>query len=99
MKKFLIEYESARWAGASSHCVAEAETAAEAEDKASDFMEEDMRELYSDEDQELQDEQGSEATEDCSYSVIGVEEFDETHECWKYFIDATQSQFFPLVGG
>ena len=91
---YLIEFESSRWCGAPSYCVVEANSEVDAENRASNYMEDFMLELYWDEDNELRDE---DATEDSAYSVISVEEFGPTHECWKFYTDPEQSQFFPLV--
>lgn len=99
-KLFLITYESANWCGAAdTHVVVRAESPEDAEDKASDHMWSEMEELFSDEYGDLED-SGEDDESNVSagdYTVISVEEFDETHEFWKYFIDETQSQFFPLV--
>lgn len=97
MKKFLIEYESSRWAGAGNTCVVNAMDSEQAADIAADFMEEDMCELYADEDEELRDEQGADVTEDMSYSITSIEEFNETHEAWGWYQDPVQSQFYPEV--
>lgn len=91
---YLIEFESAHWAGAPEYCVVIAKDEHQAEELASEHMEEVMRELYWD---EYHDE-GLESYQDSAYSVISVEYFDEKHECWKYYLDETQSQFFPLIG-
>lgn len=95
---YLIEYESSRWANASHYCVVEADSPEHAKDLASEYMEEHMLELFFDDDIELRAEEGDDATTDCSYSVMSVEEFGSQHEYWKYFKDPEQSQFFPLVG-
>lgn len=91
---YLIEFASAHWAGAPEYCVVIAENESDAELLAEDHMASTMQELYSD---EYEEEDGYE--DECPYSVISVEYFDETHECWKYYLDETQSQFFPLVNG
>jgi hypothetical protein len=95
-KLFLIDYESSQWCGGSSHCVVRAEDADAAVILAEEHMETEMRELFSDEygdDGEADDS----CDDECAYTVNSVEEFDESHEYWKYFIDPDQSQFFPLV--
>lgn len=97
-KLFLITYESALWCGASdTHCVVRAEDADDAHCKAEFHMEESMRELFSDEYDELIEEVGEGADSECAYSVTSIEEFGPDHECWEYYKHETQSQFFPEV--
>ncbi len=100
MNRYLITYESAHWCGAAdTKCVVYAEDADTAVLIAEDHMEEEMRELFSSEygsDGEAYEEESS-YDEECSYSVTSVEIFDETHEDWKYYVDETQSQFYPVV--
>lgn len=56
-----------------------------------------MAELYSSKYEE-EAEQGNDLLEnESAHSVIGIETFGPTHEYWKYYIDETQSQFFPLI--
>lgn len=96
-KLFLIEYDCAHWAGASSYCVVKAEIAEQAEAIAEDFMHSDMAELYSDEYREEAENGNDILEQELAHNVIGTEPFGETHEYWKYYTDETQSQFFPLV--
>lgn len=91
-KLFLIDYESSQWCGGSSHCVVRATDADAATILAEEHMETEMRELFSDEYDDEDD-----CDDECAYSINSVEEFDESHEYWKYFIDPVHSQFFPLV--
>lgn len=92
MTKYLITYECAHWCGGESQVVVNAESELEAEDKAAEHMDSEMYELFSNEygdESDLQNEQ--------AYSVISVEEFDSTHEYWKFYKDPSQSQFFPEI--
>ncbi len=94
MKKlFLIEYESSRWAGGSSHCVAYGVDEDDAISAAAIHMQDTMAELYSDEDAEEygEDDLGE------AFTVVSAEEFYVEHEYWKYYVHPEQSQFFPLV--
>lgn len=93
---FLIDYECAHWCGGSSHCVVEAANADDAVMIASDHMQEEMYELYSDEYAE-DAEEGDSYNDESAFVVNSVETFDENHEYWKYYTDETQSQFFPKV--
>lgn len=95
MKKlFLIYYESAHWCGAGNHVVVWATSVPHAEYLAEDHMEEDMRELYSD---EYTDEDGL-YDDESAVSVITCEEFGPEHENWKFFQDPSQSSFYPVIG-
>lgn len=93
-KLFLIDYESSQWCGGSSHCVVRAEDEDDAKILAEEHMETEMRELFS---SEYDDADEDSCDDECAYTVNSVEEFDESHECWKWYIDPQQSQFFPLV--
>lgn len=96
MKKFLIEYENAHWCGASgTYCVVNAKDADEAVIIASDHMEQEMRDLFS---SEYEDEdEGWQYDDESAVSVTNVEEFDDTHEAWNWYLDPVQSQFYPEV--
>jgi hypothetical protein len=91
---YIIDYESSQWCGGASHCVVWATDVDDAVDEASDYMEDEMRELFAD---EYNDEDEECDVNECAYSVNAVESFDETHEYWKFYMDTEQSQFFPLV--
>lgn len=93
---YIIDYESSQWCGGQSHCVVWATDADDAVDQASVYMEEEMRELFSGEYDDAENE-GECCVDDCAYAVNGVELFDETHEYWKFFKDESQIQFFPMV--
>lgn len=94
---YLITYESAHWCGASdTHCVVRADSEEDALELADEHMDSEMRELFSDE-YTADEEENGEYCAECAYSLTSIEEFDESHECWKYYIDPVQSQFFPEV--
>lgn len=44
---YVVEYKSADWAGASSHCLVMAESEEDAEELSQDFIEQDMYDTYS----------------------------------------------------
>ena len=90
--KYLIDYENAHWCGGQLYVVVNANSATEAEIKAESWMEETQRELFSD---EYEDDSDGDFSDECSYTVNSVEEFDETHECWQYYKDPSQSSFYP----
>lgn len=93
---FLIDYENAHWCGGQSNCVVEAANADDAVMIASDHMQEEMYELFRYEYDEDAEEDGNYASES-AFVVNSVETFDENHEYWKFYLDETQSQFFPKV--
>jgi hypothetical protein len=88
---FIIEYENAHWCGGQLNCLAWAHSPEGAIDAASEFMEETQRELFSDH----YDEEGRYDGEP-TVTVIGVmlmagSEFE------KYYNDASQAEFYPVV--
>lgn len=97
MTTFLITYESSQWCGAAdTHVIVHgAMNETHAEDVASDHMESEMRELFSD---EYADEDEGWEYDGCAYSVTSVEVFDESHEQWQFFQDAEQrAAFYPEI--
>lgn len=94
-KLYLITYESAGWCGASdTKVVVWAEDDVDALFKASDHMEDTMWELFAD---EYMDDGLEDRPEDSLVYVTEVVEFTPDHEEWKYFIDPSQSQFYPVI--
>lgn len=89
---YLIDYECAHWCGGQSNVVVWAEDEDDAREVASYHMEEEMRELFSD---EYEDE---EHDDESSVSVNSVEEFGPAHDEWRFFLDPSQSQFYPIIG-
>lgn len=92
-QRYLITYESLHWCGGESHVVVWAERSEEAELRADYFMEETMRELFSEEIAE----EGMDDDE-CQYAVTCVEVLNETSEHWVYYNDPSQSSFYPEIG-
>lgn len=93
---YLIDYECAHWCGGNSHCVVEAADADDAVMLASEHMQEEMYALFIDEYTD-EDTDSDEYADEASFTVNSVVSFDKTHECWKYYIDPVQSQFFEKV--
>jgi len=94
---WLINYESSQWCGGGSYVVVAADSEEDAEDKAQEHMDSEMRELFSGEYDDLIDDYGDDVEDEQAYTISSIEVFNETHDCWKYFKDETQSQFFPLI--
>lgn len=95
---WLIEYSSSRWAGAGNTVVviARDEDHARASSEVDMHMEEEMRELYWDEDNE--DEESVAAAEDCSYVIDSIEPFGPDHDTWEFFCDSEQrAAFYPII--
>ena len=63
-------------------------------------MEEAMRELFSDEYNDDYDEENERGMYDdeSAVTVNSIEVFDENHECWKFFCDPSQAEFYPVIG-
>lgn len=93
---WLIEYECMHWCGGQSHCVVDAVDEDHARDKASFFMDEQMRELFSNEIEE-ESEENPDFDDSCMHTVNSVVPLTEDMQEWKWFKDPVQSQFFPLV--
>lgn len=64
-----IEFESMHWAGAGEWVIVQADSEEQALDIACEYMDNHMRELHSDQDDELTTEQ----LEDAAYTVVGYE--------------------------
>ena len=93
MNKYIIEYENAHWYGGSLYVVVNANSAEEAEDKASDHMESEQRELFFDE----YEESNGEFDDESAASVASVEILDETNEYWPFYKDPGQAEFYPEI--
>jgi hypothetical protein len=97
---YIIQYNSAHWCGGESHCVVWAYNADEAVLEASDFMEDNMRELFSSEyDDEFDEENEAGAYDDeQAYTVDWCELLTPEHEHWEYYVNLTQADFYPEIG-
>lgn len=97
---YIIQYNSAHWCGGESHCVVWAENADEAVMEASDFMEDSMRELFSDEydDYYNDDTEAGAYDDEQAYVVHWCDPLTHEHEYWEYFQDPTQADFYPVIG-
>lgn len=97
---YIIEYESAHWCGGESHCVTWAHNPEEAVENAESHMDQEMRELFSD---EYRDEYGNELEDDwvldeCAFIVNSVEVLDKANSHWEYYQDLKQrAAFYPEV--
>lgn len=85
---YIITYENANWCGGELHCLVEAISVDDAEMLAADYMDTVQRELFSDEDDENQ--------EDITYTVNKTEILADS-EFEKYASDPTQQSFYPKV--
>lgn len=96
---FIITYESSTWCGASDTFVCVwALDKDDAYNLASKHMEEEMRNLFSDEYAYLIEEESEGADEDCAYTVISIEVLDEYNEQWKHYQNLSQVSFYPIIG-
>ena len=91
---WLIYFESANYCGYGDFCVVEAESAKLAEEIAEPFAEacyyeQDCAQYYED--------NGVDFGPAAWAEIMRCEPFDESHECWKYYLDPDQSQFSPKV--
>jgi hypothetical protein len=91
---YIIEYQSAHWCGASDNVLVWAFSENCAEVQAEGHMSEHLLELYSDEYEEIDDAY----TDECPYTVVSIEPFNEAHEYWGYFCDPSQAEFYPVIG-
>lgn len=92
---YLITYESSDWCGASgTKVVVWAESEDDAEYYAENHMIEEMQAMFSDEysyDSDLAEDTGY-------YSITSIERFGPDHDEWKYYKDAYQELFYPVIG-
>lgn len=96
-KLFLIEYEGSQWCGGRSTCVVLAFSESHAEELAANYMEESMRDLFSDEYNDLEDDGYDDGAK--AYTVNSVKEFGPDHDQWKFFMDENQrNHFYPCIG-
>lgn len=93
---YLIDYECAHWCGGSSNVVVWAEGEDDAREVASYHMEEEMRELFSGEYEDAEEEDV--LYDESAVSINSVEEFGPDHEEWQFFLKPSQSQFYPIIG-
>ena len=99
MQLYIIEYESAHWAGASSFVLACANSEREAEEKTEHYRDEAMNRLYRDEylDAIDLDTFADPYEQEAASVVVDVQVFDENHECWQFYLDPGQAEFYPMV--
>jgi hypothetical protein len=97
MNKYLIDYENAHWCGGQLYVVVEAENEYDAEDKASDWMETQQRELFADEYEEAFSDGETDFEEECAYTVNNVELLDENNKNWEFYKDPSQASFYPEI--
>ncbi len=91
---YIIEYENAQWCGGTLHCVVWAEDETEAEDLASEHMEQEQRELYSD---HYDDADGGGYDDESAFSVTLVQPL-KGSEYEEFYADSVQrANFYPLV--
>ena len=97
---YIIEYDCAHWAGACETVLVWAANKYDAVDAAEVHMEETMRELYSGEYDVTYDEEYCENgyEDESAFNVLSVELFDTEHPEWQYYQEATQSEFYPVIG-
>lgn len=87
---YIVEYESARWAGAPDHCVVWADSEDDARDTAAGFAEDHMSEQYRDHEYE--------GDEDDPHASIMSAELLKGSEYEQYYIMPEQrAAFYPCV--
>jgi hypothetical protein len=89
---YVIEYESSQWCGGGLYCVAWATSEEDAENEASLWMEESMRELFS---SEYDDEDCND--EDCAYTVNSVQLMAGSDFEQYYNMPDQRAAFYPCV--
>lgn len=95
---YLIDYENAHWCGGQLHVVVWAESEDDAVCLAEVHMDQEQRELFSDEFQDAIDEDDDLDNEQ-SYTVNQVTVLDENNEFWQFYLDEGQrAAFYPTIG-
>lgn len=97
MKKFLIDYENAHWCGGQLYVVVNAKDEYQAQDKAEQHMEECQRELFADEYDMQESDEGNDYSDESAVSINSIEEFDVTHEYWRFYKNPSQAEFYPEI--
>lgn len=92
MKLWIVYFESANYCGYGEYCVVRADDSTNAEIIAESYAEDNYCEEDSD---QWYDENGHDP--DRWAEIKKVELFDEGHECWQYYIDPSQSSFYPVI--
>ena len=97
---FIIDYECAHWCGGSSNVVVWAEDEEHAKFLAEYHMEDAMRDLFSDEYNDVYDEEldAGDYDNESAVTVNSVEAFGPGHDNWEFYLDAGQSEFYPVIG-
>lgn len=94
MKLWLIYFESANYWGYGEHCVVQADS----EDDAREIAYDHCNDFYYEQDSEQYiEENGSDEDVGSWADIQTCEEFDESHEYWKFYIDPGQSSFYPKL--
>lgn len=95
MSKYLIDFENSHWCGGQLYVVVNASSPEAAKCIADDWMEETQRELFADEYDDQESDEGCDYADEQAYSINSVEELTPAHECWKWYKDPSQSSFYP----
>jgi hypothetical protein len=95
---YIIEYENAHWCGGQLNVLVWAENADDAGILASDHMEETQRELFSDEMDDVPDDEKEEYENDSFVSINSVKPFGPAHDEWQFYQMPDQSEFYPVIG-
>ena len=91
---WLAYFESANYCGYGEYCVVEASSEEEANEIASSYAEE---QYFEQDNEQYVEEHGDEEEPVHWANIHWAVPFDESHDCWKYYIDPTQKQFFPKI--
>jgi hypothetical protein len=90
---YIAYVESANYAGYGQHFVIKAETITEAET----LLEAPAEDYFLEEDRDQLEEEGVDLDTITYASIRSLEEFNELHECWQFYLTPGQAEFYYKV--
>lgn len=90
---YIAYVESANYAGYGQHFVIKAETITEAET----LVEAPAEDYFLEEDRDQLEEEGFDLDTITYANIRSIEEFNEQHEYWKFYLDPSQEEFYYKV--
>ena len=90
---FIVYAESANYAGYGQRFVVEASNTFEAEDLAQIAA----NDYFLEQDRDQLEEEGVDLDDVLFSTIETVEKFDENHECWQFYLDPSQEEFYYKV--
>lgn len=90
---YIVYADSANYCGYGQHFVVEASS----EDEASELVVESAEDYFREQDEGQLDDEGHDLDGMVFANIVSVEELNEDHECWSFYNDPSQSEFYIRV--